>query len=406
MMDTKRDLERRLIRHCMVVHNCYPFDETRVQREAEALVESGFEVDVICLRQDNEPTIERVDSVNIFRLPIRRKRKHGRVAQLFDYCTGLFLTFLHLSRLHLKRRYHVVQIHNLPDFLVFAALIPRLMGCKVILDIHDLMPEFYCSRFKCSFDSLPVRLVRLQERLSCRFAHHVITVTERWRQTLISRGVAPNKCSVVMNVADTRYFATALAEHHRSRSGQFQLIYHGSLTYRYGLDLALRALDLVRREISDVHLTVHGRGEYLEELVELIEELELKAFVRIDTRFLSLRELNEVIVAADVGLVPYRSDIFTDGILPTKLMEYVALNVPVIAARTPCIRDYFDHKMVEFFTAGKIDELANCILTLDRDRNRLSELARNARVFHERYNWPDQARQYVCRVRGMANANG
>src|SRR2546428_13411011 len=265
MMDTKTDSERRLIRHCMVVHSCYPFDETRVQREAEALVESGFEVDVICLRQDNEPTIERVDSVNIFRLPIWRKRKHGRMAQLFDYFTGFFLTFFHLSRLHLKRRYHVVQIHNLPDFLVFAALIPRLMGSKVILDIHDLMPEFYCSRFNSSFDSLSVRLIRLQERLSCRFAHHVITVTESWRQILIGRSVAPNKCSVVMNLADPRYSDTALAERHRRSNGTFRLIYHGSLTYRYGLDLALQALDVVRREISAVHLIVHGRGEYLEE---------------------------------------------------------------------------------------------------------------------------------------------
>src|SRR2546426_6659475 len=121
------DRERRLIRHCMVVHNRYPFEETRVQREAKALVDSGVEVDVICLQKDHEPGIEKVDSVNIFRLPIRRDRKRGRLAQLLEYFTSFLLTFLRLSQLHLKRRYDVVQIHNLPDFLVFAALIPRLM---------------------------------------------------------------------------------------------------------------------------------------------------------------------------------------------------------------------------------------------------------------------------------------
>src|SRR2546422_5404379 len=47
----------------------------------------------------------------------------------------------------------------------------------------------------------------------------------------------------------SRYFSTTLAERHGSRNGQFQLLYHGSLTYRYGLDLAVRALDLVRKEI-------------------------------------------------------------------------------------------------------------------------------------------------------------
>ena len=154
-----------------------------------------------------------------------------------------------------------------------------------------------------------------------------------------------------------------------------------------------------------MHLIVHGRGEYLEKITELIEELELKSLVSVDPTILSLRELNEVIASADVGLVPYRSDIFTDGILPTKLMEYVAVNVPVIAARTPGIRAYFDQEMLEFFTPGSIEELANCIRTLYRNRNRLSELARNAGTFHDRYNWPDQARQYVRRVRAMVNAN-
>ena len=264
MIGTETDSQTKRLRHCMVVHSCYPFDETRVQREAAALVDSGFDVDVICLRHDSEPTTERLDSVNVFRLPLRRNRKHGRMARLLEYFTGLFLSFFHLSRLHLARRYDVVQIHNLPDFLVFAALIPRLMGSKVILDIHDLMPEFYCSRFNSSFDSLSVRLIRLQERLSCRFAHHVITVTESWRHILIGRSVAPNKCSVVMNLADPRYSDTALAERHRRSNGTFRLIYHGSLTYRYGLDLALQALDVVRREISAVHLIVHGRADRFE----------------------------------------------------------------------------------------------------------------------------------------------
>ena len=398
--------ERKQIRHCMVVHNCYPFDEIRVQREAKALVDSGVDVDVICLQREREPLTERVDSVNIYRLPIRRdRRRRSRGAQLLEYVAGFCLTFILLTALHLKRRYDVVQIHNLPDFLVFAALIPRLMGSKLILDIHDLMPEFYCSRFKGSFDSVPVRLVRLQEWLACRFVHHVITVTEPWRRTLIGRGVSAAKCSVVMNIADVQYFGTALARRHRRDNGGYRLIYHGSMTYRYGVDLALRALDRVRHDIPDVHLSVHGRGDYVDQFRNLIKELALDDFVSLDTTVLSLPELNEAIASADVGLVPYRSDGFTDWILPTKLMEYVAVNVPVIAARTPGISAYFDGDMVEFFTAGNVDELADRIRHLHRDRNRRGALAKNARAFHDRYNWPDQARDYVRRVTVMASTD-
>ena len=395
---------RKRIRHCMVVHNCYPFDENRVQREAKALVDSGVDVDVICLQRDDEPLTDRVDSVNIYRLPLRRNRRRGWMGQLLEYVTGFWLTFILLTALHLRRRYDVVQIHNLPDFLVFAALIPRVMGSKLILDIHDLMPEFYCSRFKCSFDSLPVRLVRLQEWLACRFVHHVITVTEPWRRTLIGRGVPAAKCSVVMNVADGQYFGTPLARCRRRDDGRYRLIYHGSLTHRYGVDLALRAIDRVRRDIPNVHLLVHARGDYEDQLRGLIAELALDDIVSLDTTVLSLAELNETIASADVGLVPYRSDGFTDWILPTKLMEYVAVDVPVIAARTPGIRAYFDGDMVEFFTAGNVDELAERIRDLHHDDHRRRALAHNARAFHARYNWPDQARDYVGRVTAMASS--
>ncbi len=74
-------------------------------------------------------------------------------------------------------------MHNLPDFLVFSALPTKLRGVPVILDLHDLMPEFFAGRFGSGRAAAWIgRLVRLQERVSCRFADHVITVSEHWRR--------------------------------------------------------------------------------------------------------------------------------------------------------------------------------------------------------------------------------
>jgi glycosyltransferase involved in cell wall biosynthesis len=388
----------RAMRHCMIVHKSYPFDETRVQREAEKLLNCGYEVDIICLRHGDEPSVDNVAGATVYRLPVRRNEKRGLLGQFFEYLAFLFLTFLKLTGLHLRRRYQVVQVHNLPDFLVFAAAVPRLTGCRVILDLHDLMPEFYCAKFNSGPHSFPVRLIRWQEWLSCRFAHHVITVTEAWRQTLIERGVSPDKCTVVMNVADPRYFNRSGAAYHTHGNGRFRLIYHGTLSKRYGIDLLLRALDTVRQEIAHVHLTVLGRGEYLRTLFHLVEELELHEFVDFETDFLPVTELPKLIMSAHIGLVPYRRDIFTDGILPTKLMEYVSLGVPVIAARTTAIAAYFDETMVQFFTPGDADDLARCILTLYSDRDRRAQFAQNAERFSQRYNWTAVATEYVALV--------
>src|SRR6266850_6264590 len=273
-------LRSRPLRHCMIVQNYYPVFEPRVRREVEALVDQGHSVDVICRRYSgSEPKRESAGRVTIHRLVLGEKRWR-LFSQLFDYLAFAFLAFLKVTRLHIQNRFDVVQVHNLPDFLVFSAILPRLTGSRIILDIHDLMPEFYCSRFKKSLDSVPVHLVQWEEFLSCRFAHRVITVTDLWKETLVRRGVPPDKCFVVMNLADPQYFEPAVpSEGRRERVSSevqpFRLIYHGTITHRYGVDLLLRALQLVRSEIPNVSVRIHGRGDYMNAVRELVTNLDL-----------------------------------------------------------------------------------------------------------------------------------
>ncbi len=387
----------------MVVHAYYPFDETRVQRQTEALVERGHDVDVICLLRGAEPKVEETDGVTVYRVPIRRDNRRGVFGQFFEYLAFLLMAFATLTRLHLRRRYAVVQVHNLPDFMVLAALVPRLTGSQIILDLHDLMPEFYCARFHSSMSSLPVRLITWQEQLACRFAHHVITVTESWRQTLIERGVPPTKCSVVMNLADTRYFQPTAPG--VNGSDRFRLVYHGQITRRYGLDLLLHALARVRETVPNVQLTIHGRGEFLETVRSLIRSLQLEEIVSIHSEFLLVSELARFIKDHDIGVVPYRRDIFTDGILPTKLLEYVALGLPVIAARTPAITAYFDESMIELFAPEDVDDLAQRILFLYQHPERRKELARNSSRFNGKYNWASQRERYVDLVEKLGRVD-
>jgi glycosyltransferase involved in cell wall biosynthesis len=383
----------------MVVHKYYPVGETRVEREALALIDHGHEVDVICLRADDEPPIDNVDGVSIYRLPLKRHGRGGRAGQLLEYLAFFILVFGKLLALHRRRRYGVVQVHNLPDFLIFAALGPKLAGAKLILDLHDLMPEFYASLTGSDMTSWPVRLVVWQEKFSCRFADHVITVTDIWKETLIKRGVPAHKVSVVMNLADARIFHHSPAAELRTKSEDcFNLIYHGTFTHRYGVDLILRAIDKVRRQIPGIHLTLLGGGELRDGLEELLSELNLHDHVYLSQDFIPAVKLPKMIRESDIGIVPNRSDIFTDGLLPTKLMEYVALGTPVIAARTPTIAAYFDETMLQFFRPGDVDDLAECILALHADRSRLTQFVRNSDMFNQKYNWTRVAADYVALV--------
>lgn len=385
-------------RHCMVVHAYYPLGETRVQREALALIERGYAVDVLCLRAPGEPARGEHDGVVVRRLSVRRHRNRGIAVQLLEYLAFFVAAATVVSVRHLRRPYDAVQVHNLPDFLVFCALVPKLTGAAVLLDLHDLMPEFFASRIDAGMRHPLVRLVAVQERLACRFADHVITVTDSWRDLLIRRGVPPDRVSVVMNIADARVFTRDGDAPAPVADGRFELLYHGTLTHRYGVDLLLDAVALVRDDVPHVHLTLLGDGDLRPELVEQRDRLDLHDRVFISDGMVDVATLPAAIRAADVGVVPTRPGVFTDGLLPTKLMEFVAMGTPVIAARTSTVESYFDGDMVQFFTPGDARDLADAIRVLAGDSARRRALVDNADAFNHKYDSESMTAGYATVV--------
>jgi glycosyltransferase involved in cell wall biosynthesis len=383
----------------MVVYASYPVGETRVQREAEALVDAGYHVDVICMREAGEPARSSHQGVEIHRLPVDYA-KSSLARQFLSYLRFLVLATVRLTAMHRRHRYSTIQVHNLPDFLVFCAVVPRIQGVPVILDLHDLMPEFFGGRFGNDRHRLLQRMIRLQERWACRFATHVITVSDHWQRVLEGRGVASDKCSVVMNLADERIFFER--PRHRRTDHEYRLIYHGTVTYRYGLDLAVRAVALCADASEKICLTVLGRGDQMPELFELVRELGLENRVELRNEIVPAEELPPIIAGADLGIVPYRNDVFTDGLLPTKLMEYAAIGLPCVAARTTAIERYFSDTMVEFFDPGDAEDLARVLRDLCASPDDLDRLAHAAGEFRRVHNWRDAGQAYVELVRGLA----
>lgn len=377
----------------MVVHATFPGRETRVQRESQALVEAGIEVDVLCLRGEGEARHEVIDGLQVWRLPVDRHRGSGMASQLLEYLAFFLLVLGFFTYRHLRRRYDTVQVHNLPDFLVFAVVAAKATGTPVILDLHDLMPEFMAYRIGGDLRHRLVRLLLVQERLATRFADAVITVTDQWRDVLVGRGVPPDKLHVVMNVADSNLFSRE--EQHRDPDRPYTIFYHGTMAHRYGVDLLVRAVGELRSEIPDVCLVLLGDGEARSDLVQLAGDLGLEDRIDFVDGTLPASELPGRIRAADVGVVPNRDDLFTDGILPTKLMEYVAVGVPVVAARTSGVSRYFEPSMVEFFDPGDEADLARALKHVLDDEGRRREMVQSSDAFNQRYPWDEIAGRYV-----------
>jgi glycosyltransferase involved in cell wall biosynthesis len=289
--------------------------------------------------------------------------------------------------------------------LVFSALFPKITGAKIFLDIHDVMPEFFASKIDHQMSSFMVRLVILQERLSCWFADHVITVTEVWRERLTGRGVNSEKVSVVMNVADHRYFHSNYSDVNSTVNDEnFNLFYHGAFKEKYGMGDLIHSIGLAREKIPNIHLTLQGFGDYYPEMMNLVDQLDLHKEVSINKFTLPANELPALINKANMGVVPNQNDIFNGDLLPTKMLEYIALDKPVIAARTRVISHYFDETMVQFFDPGNPESLAEKIVYSYQNWDEVVGMKKNYSSFTSKYNWKLLSKMYVELVREFARS--
>lgn len=386
-------------RHCMIVNNAYP--DVRVEREARALVDHGYSVDVMSMAHGDRPKREQDGEIRIFRLPVHRQRGQSIPVQLGEYLSFAAWAAAMTAYQHTRHRYSSVQVHNVPDFLVFAAAIPKLGGVPVILDLHDLMPEFYASRFSGNMKALPVRAVLWEERMSIGFADKVITVTDHWRDDLVARGVAADKVHVVMNLPDPSLFPVRQPII-RPAGEPLIFLYHGSFTHRYGIDVMLQAFARVGPR-HDARLIIHGRGEYEDSIRAQIAELGLADRVELSDQWIPSAKLPDLVRSADVGIVPYRRDVLTDGILPTKLMEYAALGVPAIASRTRAVATYFTDDMVRFVEPEDVEGLAAAMDALASDPSARLSLATNAQRFTQAHRWEREAEGYVAVVNELVH---
>jgi glycosyltransferase involved in cell wall biosynthesis len=377
-------------RVCMLVYSFYESDN-RVMRYARALVERGDEVDVIALSSgDDQPRFEVLDKVNVHRIQRRDRNEKGKFSYLYRLLKFCVKSALCLSRLQLKRKYDLVHVHNVPDFLVFSALLPKLTGAKIILDIHDILPEFFANKFRRSDDSFYVSLLRLMEYVSAGFADHVIISNHLWRGKITLRSVPADKCTVFINHVDTTVFNCA-----RTRSdGPFIMIYHGGLQRHQGLDLAISAFARIREHAPQAEFHIYGGGNVKPDLEALVTKLGLTGKV-LFFEAMPMRKIAEVVANADLGIVPKRADSFGNEAFSTKIMEYMAEGVPAIVSKTRVDQYYFNDSIVRFFESGNENELAAAMLTLINDPESRAKLAANAREFVAQNSWDVKKHEYL-----------
>lgn len=398
-----RQLEGKRV--AMVMYSTYP-DDPRPRRTIDALTGEGAKVDLICLGHSKGAKDAASDLIRVLRVPIKHRRG-GKFGYLFQYGSFLLVSTLVVALRSFTRRYDLVYVHNMPDILVISALVPKLLGAKVILDQHDPMPELMTTIFGLDMESSSVRFIRSMEKWSISRTNLVVTVNLACRRIFSSRSCKEEKIIVVMNAPDSKIFPFRAPKEQPSDQQvpdkSFVFMYHGSLVERNGLDVAVEAMALAREKMPTAELRVFGPSTpFLERVMETVRAKGLQDIVHYHGPR-RLEDLVREIEGCDVGVIPNQRNAFTDINTPTRIFEYLAIGKPVIAPNTIGIRDYFDDQSLVYFEPGNAIDLARQMQYLNSHRNELSEIASKGQQIYLAHTWEQERQTLLAGVNQILN---
>lgn len=384
------------LRVLMLTHSVYVRD-VRVRRYAEYLAREGHRVDIICLEAEDRADQSRHPNIRVYPLPMARSRKQ-KIGLVFNWAFSAAMMFGSTTRLDRKFRYDLVHVHNMPDFLVFCAALPRLRGCPIILNIHDAVPELGRSKLKLPADHPLIRIQAVLENISIRFSSHVITSTDVFKNRLIARGAPPNKVTVIANAPDSQIFRPEpTLRDQRPHHDHFTLLYVGTVAFRYGLHVAVDALGQLRNQVPNVLLKVYTKildeGKDLEDCIMRARELGVSDIFQLHAP-VPLEDMPAIMRSADLGLYPAFSDCHMDHALSLKIPEMACMGLPIVATRLPVLEEIFGDDAIAFVPPGSPQALAEKIVELYHAPGTRERLAENARKKCEVLSWERQYTKY------------
>jgi glycosyltransferase involved in cell wall biosynthesis len=352
--------------------------EPQVQRVAEALREAGYDVEVLCMRHPDRSRKTVVNGVEITSLPasLNKSAKSTKPAYALKYGWFFLVASVTLAVRHARRRYDVIQIYTMPDFLVFAGFVPKLFGARILAYMNEPTPELFETIYG------PSRFVRILERIEqrvLRFADHAITVTERLKQRYVERGADASSITVVLNAVDARDARAGWQPPEDRTTNEFTVLCHGTIESRYGQDTILEAARILRDEgLSDLRVVITGVGSGVEEMCRQIAVDGLEDIVRYEG-WVSRSRLNDLLATSQAGIVAQKPSSYSNLVTTYKMVDYWIFDLPVIASRLDATTDLFDSSVIEFYEPGSAVDLARAIRRLYEDPDRRLELAGNAK---------------------------
>ena len=353
----------------LIAKNCYPYPvDTRLAQQLTALKISGIPADILCLRGNNQPDMENYGCVTIRRL----MKNQGSQVGFFEYSISVFkfgiLSLFTLLKLSFKNKYRIIVVHTLPEFLISIGLVHKLFGAKLFLDARDLSVELISSRWKSRKAGLLRACATVVERFCTMLCNEIITASSGFKRSLVSRGTPDRKITVLVNTADARIFKYDNCRKFAAIYRGLKLIYHGTVSERFGIIVAVEAMPLINKVIPESKLYIFGGYDlnYKAFIEKRIAELKLEGSVLLEGTK-SLEEIYSILLTMHIGVVPYLSDSFMNLANSTKTFEYIASGLPVVESRLRSVEELFSDACIHYAEPGNPHDLAERIIEYCRN---------------------------------------
>lgn len=392
------------MRVLMIAQSFYDYD-ARILRQTSALIDNGNNVDIICLGNGNYSKQESINNVNVYRIMRKFPQEKIFIYVLFSIIF-LFKAMYKSLILMLKNKYDIVQIHNMPDYLVFASLFYKLKGTPIILDIHDLTVELFKEKWgKKNFNLIKTLLIFV-EKISTKYADNIITVSDQCGLKLQERGVPKEKLTIVMNVADSSKFHYYKERKFEVINRNLRLIYHGTIAERYGLHKGIKALPAVVKQIPGTIFNIYGNvnSEYGKLLKELVADLSLKDVVVFNDT-VPYEEVYKYINSSDLGIIMSQNASYAQFGIPTKTFEYASLGLPFIIYDLKSFRNVYREESVYYVDYKDISQMSNAIINLCKNPEMRNKMSVNAYADIQKVSSEVMKQRYLNLINSLNNSH-
>jgi len=366
-----------------VVVFSYYLEDTRVRKQCVHLAKNNYQVTVYCLGRKDEKKFEVYEGVEIVRAGNERKSKNrSTFSYVLEYISFFLIVFYLLTKKNLIKRDDIVFVHNMPNFLIFTALVPKLNKVPIVLDTHDLMPELWVAMGKK--DTLLMKILLLEEKLSHKFATKLITVNKTLASYLTNR--TGQEYSVFHN--------GPLCPNVKISSGLhgYSLVYHGNIHERYGLQHLVDVLPNLKKLYPSLTLDIYGYGPYAEEIQKKIDNLKINSYCIMHGRF-KPEDVDSILEGKTIGYAVIDKCQQNDLAIPVKVLEYITKGIPVVTSNLETMQNYFGSDAVNY-VKNKCDILDTYVNLLE-NRNQMKQQVQKAQNAIEKISWAIESDNFL-----------